>query len=182
MLRTTLLLVALLAIAGLSWWLRQSESAPSTIAAERKPQSDFFLNDFTIHQFDQDGLLKYEIGGTQLTHFPDDDSSIIEKPTFDFDEGNDVRWQIRARQATAGSEAVDELWLKGDVQITQSGNDNSTLLSTERLLVKPNAKIAHTDTDVLVKQGQATIVASSLNANLESGIVELTQVKGHYAH
>ena len=178
--RTGALLIVLLSIAGLSWWLKQSETQSAAVSSDANPRPDFFLNDFSIRQFSSEGALKYQIRGVRLTHFPEDDRSVIEQPLINLDESGGAQWQINASKAVAGNEENDEVWLQGEVKITQTHTENPTVLNTDQLLLKPGAKIARSDNTVTIHQADATTVAASLDANLNHGQFELTEVRSRY--
>lgn len=74
------LLMGALAL-GTYWLVRNSPVfiAPEA-AAEVRHESDYYMRRFTIKTFDDGGVLKSEIQGTEARHFPDTDTLEIDDP------------------------------------------------------------------------------------------------------
>ena len=72
------LLMGALAL-GTYWLVRNSPvfAAPEP-AKEVRHESDYFMRQFTIKTFDEAGLLKSEINGTEARHYPDTDTLEID--------------------------------------------------------------------------------------------------------
>ena len=75
-------LVAMAALAGITWWLlqatlpRQNEGAPRP--KEHTP--DYFADNFSVSELDQSGATQYRLTAQSLIHYEDDELSDLVKP------------------------------------------------------------------------------------------------------
>jgi hypothetical protein len=58
-----LLLSVLIAAAALTTWLRSRPLPMDLPAGDAIPQIDFFLEEFRIHQYGQNGIVEYTLAG-----------------------------------------------------------------------------------------------------------------------
>ncbi|MDQ7014830.1 MAG: LPS export ABC transporter periplasmic protein LptC, partial [Gammaproteobacteria bacterium] len=92
------LLMALAATA--SWWLNKhpdrlsSRSQPST-----EHYADFFLHNFSTHQFDSDGSKQRLLQGSHLKNYPDVDSTQALTAHIKVKTSAQATWIIDARRA-----------------------------------------------------------------------------------
>ena len=73
------LLMGLLALG--TYWLVRSNPAPQAPApaAPLTHDADYFMRNFTVRSFDATGLLKTELKGVEMRHFPDTDTLEIDQ-------------------------------------------------------------------------------------------------------
>lgn len=185
MLHTGLVLILLLAAAVFSWWLKESGAPPPGYTAEESRQADYFLEDFRISHYGPGGDPHYQVEGRRLEHFPDDNSSTIAFPRIDlFAEtrrDDTPGWRITADVAEATDEALDEVWLRDNVEISGENAGRAMRLLTSRLLLNPGAKIMRTDEPVNITAPGARLLADGgLNADLNTGQLEFYRVRGTY--
>lgn len=182
MIRTGTLIIVLAIIALLSWRFRQSETLETAATAEPARQSDFFLDGFSTRQYDETGRLRYRFNGRHLEHFPADDNTLISQPAMILHDGNGPTWRITAANGEAGSEALDEIRLKGNVEIIRdaTGGNAPVRITTASLLLKPRMEFVRTEETVTLTQPGARLVAQRLEAHLEQGRLELRNVQGRY--
>jgi LPS export ABC transporter protein LptC len=174
-----LLLLLLLAAAGATTWLRTRPDITGTDAAavEAIRQIDFFMENFRIRQYDEQGQLHYIFMGRQLNHFPEGDRAEISEPDLALNS-QDKRWTVRADRAVTAGEVAAEIRFLGNVRMQRQDN---MLIRTEALLLKPETKYMETLQPVVISGAGSNIEAASLQANLQTGMHTLTAVKGRYA-
>lgn len=75
-----IILMGLLALA--TYWLARNTPVFTPPAALRPPthDADYFLQNFSVKNFDVKGRLKSELHGTEARHYPDTDTTEIEQP------------------------------------------------------------------------------------------------------
>lgn len=182
MIRTAVLIIVLAVIALLSWRFRQSETLETAATIEPARQSDFFLDGFSARQYGETGRLRYRFNGRHLEHFPADDSTLISQPAMVLHDDNGPTWRITAANGRAGSEALDEVRFKGDVEITRDADDDNApvRITTASLVLKPRMQFVQTEDTVTLTQPGARLVAQRLEAHLQQGHLELHNVQGRY--
>ncbi len=75
-------LVAMAALAGITWWLLQA-TMPPPHEGEIKPKEhtpDYFADNFSVSELDQSGATQYRLTATHLVHYEDDELSDLVKP------------------------------------------------------------------------------------------------------
>lgn len=171
-----LLLLLLLAVAGITTWLRTrpDNAAPAT-AADTIKQIDFFLENFRIRQYDDEGRLHYTFKGAQMNHFQQDDRAEISSPDLVLNP-REKGWTVQAYRAVTRGTA-EEIRFLGNVRVEQA---DSVLIRTEALLLKPGTEYMETLEPVVITGNGSNIEAQSLRANLQTGKHTLTMVKGRY--
>ena len=66
-------------VLGTYWLVRNSPvSSPPQPLRDARHESDYFMRQFTIKTFDENGMLKSEIDGTEARHYPDTDTLEID--------------------------------------------------------------------------------------------------------
>jgi LPS export ABC transporter protein LptC len=172
-----LLVLLLLAAAGATTWLRTRPDITAPAAdADVIRQIDFFMENFRIRQYDEQGRLRYTFNGSELNHFPEDGRAEISSPDLALDSA-DGRWSVRAdRAVTAGKD--EEIRFLGNVRMEQA---DSMLIRSEALLLKPGTEYMESLKPVVITGAGGNVEAASLKADLRTGIHTLTGVKGRYA-
>ena len=122
-----LLLMGALAL-GTYWLVRNTPvfgNVEAARPAEHKP--DYYMRNFNIKSYDDAGLLKSEIFGTEVRHYPDDD-------TLEIDQGRIRSIDAAGRVTTSTAKLVltngdgSEVQLIGDALIVrEAGNDAAGL-------------------------------------------------------
>jgi LPS export ABC transporter protein LptC len=172
----------LLAAAGATTWLRtRPDIIDPAATAETIRQIDFFMENFRIRQYDQQGRLSYIFNGRQLNHFPEDGRAEISSPDLELNS-TEGHWTVRADRAIASSgtnrKTDEEIRFLGNVRMEQAG---SLLIRGEALLLKPATEYMESVEPVVITGISGNIQASSLKVDLQTGIHTLTGVKGRYA-
>jgi lipopolysaccharide export system protein LptC len=75
--------VAVMGVLALgSYWLVRSTPPPAApeVAQPVRHESDYFMRDFAVRNFDLNGKLRSEIFGVEGRHYPDNDTLEIDKP------------------------------------------------------------------------------------------------------
>lgn len=173
-----LLILLLLAVAGLTSWLRtRPDVAAPAAEAEAIQQIDFFMEDFRIRQYDSRGRLHYTFKGRQLDHYEADARAEITGPDMEL-TADGARWSVQAdRAVTARVEAVEEIRFFGNVRVEQA---DSMLIRARTLLLRPDTEYMESLEPVAISGNGGTIDAQSLRANLQTGVHTLAGVRAHY--
>lgn len=145
-----LILALIMAAAGaLAWWLLpDDESAPATHEdRERKP--DYTVDNFTATIMGEAGTPQRRLSARQLRHYPDDESSELERPVLTLFNDEGPPWFVRSHTGWVSDDG-DRLILRGQVVIEREAGARTRPLElqTAELQVQPDDKYAETDTPV----------------------------------
>jgi len=176
------LLMALAASA--SWWLNKH---PDRLANKVQPNTeryaDFFLKNFSIHQFHPDGSKQRLLQGRHLEHFPDDDSTQVTQAHIKTQHSAQATWIIDAQHAHLGRNG-EQIVLNDEVvmQRLKFAQFTPLRLETELLHLDTVNNRAQTDQAVQLSSPnwhwQAIGMTAELNKNK---LTLLSHVKGRHA-
>lgn len=181
--RRILLRICLAILALLSIWLLLQSNKPIS-SNDQNPlmmgrSSDYAMTDFTLTSYDEKGQVSRLLSGKYLAHYEDNQSIEVTQPISHFINNNENQWVILADKGTSYDNR-DDIDLVGDVIVTRQG-DNAVELRTETLQINSVTALAHSDDPVLISSGNNTTNGIGLDADLNTGEMQLHQtVRGHY--
>src|ERR1700754_1621487 len=75
-------LVAMAALAGITWWLLQATLPRQNegVVRPKEHTPDYFADNFSVSELDQSGSTQYRLTAQSLIHYEDDDVIETEKP------------------------------------------------------------------------------------------------------
>lgn len=165
--------LALLAI--LLFWLNQSteSSSPPQYSPESRTP-DYIVETFTAVQMGEDGNARKMIIGKRMQHYPDDDSTHLDRPRLIDTQPGKPPVQLAADHARMSSKGED-IYLSGNVRLIRnpSKSRGETVLTTSLLHLRPGEDIAKTDKPVAITEGQAAINAVGMEMNNRTGTTQL---------
>lgn len=171
--------LALLALALLSIALLMNRPQPERSQTEVRRTSDYAMTDFVITVMNEQGAPSRIIRGTEMEHFPHDDSTEIINPLTDFiAEGKDT-WVMQSEHGhTAGKGEI--ILMTGNVIISNRDRPAFRLL-TEKLTLDTVFNTAYTDEAVTIHSPQGVTHSVGLHAALEDETINLhSKVRGTY--
>ena len=147
-----LILAAMLAL--LTLWINHAvETNGPKMDGSNRHDYDYILNDFYTTKTDINGNLHYVLAATEMEHFPDDDSTVLQRPRFTLYNINKPYTQISGLRGYVSSDG-EVIQVVDDVKVIRSafeGRGEMEML-TEKLTVYPDEEIAKTDSPVIIKQ------------------------------
>ena len=132
------ILVAVLCVmAALGIWMQISLLEPVTTETVSGPgrEPDYYIQNFTATGRDEVGVI-YVLKAERLVHFPDDNTSLLDKPKLvQYENGRPSRRTTSESGWMSGD--GNEILLTGDVKVEQfrSNDDPGNITRTQRLLV-----------------------------------------------
>ena len=174
-------LVGLLALLGV--WLNQLTHRP--VVEDNggfNHEPDTIVENFNALAFNRDGRPLHRLKATRLTHFMDDDTTVLELPRFSVLDQDSAHAEVTAKRGQISTNG-QHIHFLGDVQVTRQsqGAQLPLTLETEYLWITPDTGIMRTDKPVILKQGKAVINAGKLLANNRSMEITLSGgVHGSY--
>ena len=172
-------MVVLCLLAATTFWLSryvQHDTAQRGGAARHDP--DMIVEEFTARKLAPSGEVQYVVAAQRMMHFPDDDSSLLEKVRFAAVVPH--RPQIVAEAPTGRLfDGGDRVVMEGGVrlEVAAFGRTPVTVMKTPRLIVLPDEGIARSDEGVIVENAQGVMRAATFEFNTEKNRITMQRVK-----
>ncbi len=173
------LLVLLLA---LTFWLNGLvQPGDSKNDGSERHDPDLIVENFSARKLGPDGAVRYTLVASKMTHYPDDDSSLLEAVSFQAaDPGQAPIFATSQRgQILDGG---DKVIMEGQVVIkAEAGKETPAWrLNTPQLVLRPDDNLAQSDAGVKIESSEGNLSAASFVLNTETRIVTMKQVKAIY--
>lgn len=170
-------------MAGLTYWLEQvMESNASDLVGPSRSDPDFIVNDISALSLDPAGKAEYSLTAKKMTHYPDDDATLVTEPRFVSYTGAEAPVSITAKQGVVSSKG-DHVYFQDDVRVVRAAYDDQSALTlrTSFLHVIPDAHLAKTDRQVTITDDATVVTAVGLELNTESRELKLlSNVQGTF--
>ena len=157
----------MLILAALSYWLNIVAAAdPVDIGGRFRHDPDTIVKHFDAISYDEAGNRKAGLRGAELRHFPDDESSVIQKPLLQRFTINMGTSTVNANQAVVNSDG-SEVDLTGDVKAVrpaQRGKPALTL-TAPHMHVLVDEERARTPGFARIQQGNSWISGTGFEAD-----------------
>ncbi len=179
-----IILFFLLVGAALSTWLViQTRLALQSTATNSPKNPDQFMNGAIFNRMDAAGKLQDQFTSDYLVHFIQNNTTYFSHPNLMVFNNNEPPWHITSDYGYAiqGDKIIN---IEQNVRIEQAGSKArpQTLITTTKMTVYPDKKLAVTDQFVTATQPGATVTAVGLRADMLHNTVDLlSQVHGYYA-
>lgn len=185
-LRLAVVIFVLLSLAGASIWLKNDhhDDIDSETVKKKKQRhvADYYMENFEMTTMNDKGRPSSLLISNKMLHYPDDDSTELNKPVMTMYREVGKPWIISAER---GWIAADNklILLSGNVVISRhSGpNNRAVKLYTERLRIHPKADFAETDQPVTMISENRKTTAIGMRAYIRDGQLQLlNDVRVHY--
>jgi lipopolysaccharide export system protein LptC len=175
------LLLALLA--ALTYWLDQAVQSPPAAAGDARLQHhpDFTVETLLATRMDLNGRIRDTLRAAKMVHFPDDDSTTLERPRY-VSLAHGAPLSITSKHALVTSNGGN-IFFRGSVVANRAApaGGNPLALATEYLHVLPDDNIAKTDQHVTISDATMRIEAAGMELNSETRVLKLVGgVRGVY--
>jgi lipopolysaccharide export system protein LptC len=177
-----LVLATLLAL--VTFWINLTvEEQGPKIDGSNRHDPDYTMNNFVTTQTEPSGKLSYVLAAAEMLHYPDDDSTVLQRPRFTHFSTNKPYTQIEALRGYVSSNG-EEIELVDNVKVVRQAFEGKGEMQvlTEKLIILPNQDIAKTDSAVLIKQAPKTVIrAKGMVFDKKNQTIKLfNRVKVHY--
>lgn len=175
---------ALLAcLAAFSFWLERVLRPPTEAGTKVvRHDPDYIVDGLAAVRMDEQGRVKHTLRAVKMTHYPDEDVTVLVKPRFvTYSEGRSpvTVTSLDARVSANG----DDVYFENEVRVVRAavGNQSELTLETTYLHVIPDDNIAKTDRPVTIRNAAGVVNASGLELNSETRVLHLQgRVKAVY--
>jgi lipopolysaccharide export system protein LptC len=174
-------------LAALTYWLNiQVQVPPAGDDASKRHDPDYFLDNFTGTRLGPDGEPRQVLSAARLLHYPDDDTTHLERPNFLAMEPGKPPMHITAERGMVTAAGTDA-YFYGDVHAIRdapANPDEGGVLTviTEYLHIVPDKDFAETDKPVTITEPRAIIHAVGMELNSKTRVIRLiSSVRGQLA-
>jgi lipopolysaccharide export system protein LptC len=176
-------LILMLLLAALTFWLdRIVQPEPVKRDGSTRHDPDYIVKGFVITREGADGNPRYTLSAASMIHYPDDDSTHLEKPLFSgFSKGR-APLHIEADKGLISSNG-EHAYFRGHVKVTREAYDGESELTiqTSYLHIIPDQDLAQTDKPVTIRDARTIVTAIGLELNNKTRVIKLlSRVKGRY--
>lgn len=177
-----LVLLAMLAL--LTFWINRvvQPTAPKLDGSSRH-DPDYIMSNFVTTQTDVLGALRYKLAAVEMRHFPDDDTTHLQRPRYtQFAVGRPYT-QVQGLRGLVSSDG-EQVELFGNVTVTRQAfaDKGEMTVDTEYLKILPDTEIVTTESPVVIRQAPKTVIyATGMIYDKQNGSVTLLhKVRAHY--
>ncbi len=177
-------LVLLTMLALLTFWINKSvQPRAQKIDGSGRHDPDYVMSNFVTTQTDINGALRYKLAATEMKHFPDDDTTDLQRPRYTQFAADKPYTQVEGLHGRMSSNG-DKVELFNNVKITRqafAGKGEMTV-ETDFLTILPNDEIVSTDKPVLIRQAPKTVIHATgmLYEKKNNTMTLLHKVRAHY--
>ena len=175
-------LAALALLVGLSLWLNQLVQAPAARAdGKLRHDPDLMVENFSAVKLGGDGRVLYTLAARKMVHYPDDDSALLESIQLEAFEPRQPKMTITADHGRL-EQGGDRVHIEGNVVVLRAADEKNEAarLTTDKLLVLPDAGIARTASEVRLESASANALARGMEIDNRSRTMKLERVNATY--
>lgn len=177
-------LVLAILMAVITFWINLTvEQQGPKIDGSNRHDPDYTMNNFVTTQTDVMGKLRYVLAATEMLHYPDDDSTVLQRPRYTQYTINKPYTQIEALRGYVSSNG-EEIELVDNVKVVRQAFEGKGEMQvlTEKLVILPNQELATTNSAVLITQAPKIVIrAKGMVYDKKNQTVKLfNRVKVHY--
>ena len=175
-------LILLAVLAGLTFGLDRIVQPPAGPRPEPKNDPDYVVDGLSATRLDSEGRIKDTLRAQKMTHYPDDDSTVLLEPRFVAYSDKHSPVTVTSRRATVSSNG-ENVYFEEGVRVVRASyaNRSELVLETSYLHVIPDANVAKTDKPVVIRDATGVVAAAGLELNSETRVLNLQgRVSGTY--
>lgn len=177
-------LIVLAMLAALTLWIDRAVQPPAPKRdGSTRHDPDYIVENFRINKTDPEGNPRYSLAGIDMRHYPDDDSTTVQKPFFVQYSAIKPGIQAQSERGLISSNG-ENVYMMDNVKIVRAATAQKGELTilTDYMHVIPDDGIMKTDHPVVILQAPDTVVhASGMVLNKKERTLQLSgRVKAHY--
>jgi lipopolysaccharide export system protein LptC len=177
-------LILAIALAIITFWINLTvEQQGPKIDGSNRHDPDYTMNNFVTTQTDVTGKLRYVLAAAEMVHYPDDDSTVLQRPRFTQYTTDKPYTQIEGLRAYVSSDG-EEIELVDNVKVVRQAFEGKGEMQvlTEKLIILPNQDLVKTDSPVVITQAPKTVIrATGMVFDKKKQTLTLNKrVKAHY--
>jgi len=153
-----IILLSILAL--MTAWINEVVQPPKPkLDGSSRHDPDYLMSNFLTTQTDINGDLRYKLASVEMRHFPDDDSTELQRPRYTQFAANKPYTQVQALRGYVSSDG-EQVQLVDNVKVTRQAfaDKGEMTIETEYLNILPNQELVSTDSPVVIRQAPKTII------------------------
>jgi lipopolysaccharide export system protein LptC len=175
-------LAVLALLVGLTMWLNALVQAPPVRAdGALRHDPDLMVDSFNARKLDEAGRVLYTLAARKMVHYPDDDSALLESVTLEAFEPRQPKMTVTADHGRL-EQGGDRVLIEGNVVVVREADakNERARLTTDKLLVLPDAGRASTSSDVVLESASGNAHAKGMELDNRARTIRLEQVRATY--
>lgn len=177
-------LVLLSLMALLTFWISRSvQPTAAKLDGSSRHDPDYIVNNFVTTQTDINGDLRYKLAAIEMKHFPDDDTTNLQRPRYTQFAIGKPYTQVQGLRGYVSSNG-DVVEVMDNVKVVRQAFEEKgeMTVETDYLKIRPNDDIVETPSPVVIKQAPKTVIyATGMYYDKRNQTVTLLhRVKAHY--
>ena len=160
-------LVAMAALAGITYWLLQA-TLPTAQAPERPKEHapDYFANDFSVSELDTTGTTQYRLTAVSMVHYEDDENSDLVKPAMRmFAPLKPTVTSTSERGTVNGDVSIVDLYDNARLLRVAGYGDPQMQADSQHFRILVNDDVIETEKPVKLQRGLSVMTANGMNYN-----------------
>jgi lipopolysaccharide export system protein LptC len=177
-------LALLTMLALLTFWINKSVQSPKPKPdGSSRHDPDYIMTNFVTTQTDTHGALRYKLAAVEMKHFPDDDSTSLQRPRYTQFAAGKPYTQVEGLRGQVSSDG-EKVELFDNVKVTRQAfaDKGEMTVETDYLNILPNEDIARTDSPVVIRQAPKTVIYATgmIYEKDQRTLTLLHKVRAHY--
>lgn len=177
-------LLLLLLLAVITFWINKTVQPPAArIDGSSRHDPDYMMGNFVTTQTDANGNLRYKLAAVEMKHYPDDDTTELQRPRYTQFAIGKPYTQVEGLRGYVSTDG-EEVQLVDNVKVTRQalGDKGEMTLETEYLNIRPNDELVTTDRPVVIKQAPKTVIYATgmIYEKKSQTVTLLNKVRAHY--
>ncbi|WP_250491741.1 LPS export ABC transporter periplasmic protein LptC [Caballeronia sp. GAWG1-1] len=161
-------LVAMAALAGITYWLLQS-TLPSGAPAPAQPKrhtADYFAENFSVSELDTSGTTQYRLTAKSMVHYEDDENSDLTLPAMRMFQPQKPTVTATAQRGTVnGDVSIVDLYDNARILRAAGFGDPQMQADSQHFRVLVNDDVIETEKPVRLQRGPSVMTANGMNYN-----------------
>lgn len=177
-------LAVLVLLAAITFWIDRTVQAPAQKPdGNTRHDPDYIVNNFVTTKTDINGNIQYVLAASEMRHFPDDDSTRLQRPRLTQYADTRPYTQIESQEGLVSSDG-EVVQFIGNVKVVRqpTAERPEMTMRTQYLKVTPDTEIATTDRPVVITEGpKSEVHAVGMIYDKKNRTIQLLKrVRAHY--
>ena len=176
--------VLLILLALLTFWINKTVQ-PQTpkLDGSSRHDPDYIMSNFVTTQTDAKGDLYYKLAAIEMRHFPDDDTTELQRPRYTQFAVGKPYTQVEGLRGYVSSDG-EEVQLFDNVKVTRQAFEGKgeMTVDTDYLNIRPNQELVTTESPVVIRQAPKTVIYATgmVYEKKIRTVTLLHKVRAHY--
>jgi len=177
-------LALLIFLALLTFWINRAVQPPlPKLDGSSRHDPDYIMNNFVTKQTDAKGDLRYKLAAIEMRHFPDDDTTELQRPRYTQFAVGKPYTEVQGLRGFVSSDG-EEVQLFDNVKVTRQAfaDKGEMTVETDYLNIRPNDELVTTDRPVVIRQAPKTVIYATgmVYEKKQKTVTLLHRVRAHY--